>query len=156
MTFSLQSFALSPQKLIIGTQWITNKHLTFLVNVWSIASECFLFTNFTITCLVVLVAFLPSSSLWQPSMSKGLTLIPEPLQILTTVCSRFWSEILLEIPDILTLLHLLDCSDFNCYFLRFIILFWRFWLTYLTINNSLFNFLLAVTIHIHWKLRDLV
>ena len=32
-TFSLQFFALSPQKLILATQQMTNKHLTFLVNV---------------------------------------------------------------------------------------------------------------------------
>ena len=93
LTFSLQFFALSPQKLIIATQWMTNKHLTFLVNVLlcqSVASECFLLTNFMITSLVALVAFHPSGSMWQPSMSKGFTSIPESLKILIRVCSRFW------------------------------------------------------------------
>ena len=112
---------------------------------WSIALECFLFIYLIITCLVVLVAFLPSGSLWQPSMSKRLISIPESLQIPMTVYSRFWSEISLEIPDISTLLRLLYCSDFDCCSSGFIILFWRFWLTFLTINNSLFDFSLIVT-----------
>ena len=125
---------------------------------WSIASECFLLTNITITRLVVLVAFLPRDSVWQPSMSEVFMSIPESLQILITV-SWFWSEASFEIPDISTLLCLLYCSlclfycslcllycfDLDCFFSRFTILFWRFWLTFLTINNSLFNVSLAVT-----------
>ena len=111
---------------------------------WSIVSERFLSTNLAITRLVLLIAFLPNDSLWQPSTFKGFTLILESLQIPITVSSRFWSEVLLEIPDMSTLFGLFYCSDLNCCFSRFTILFWRFWLAFLTIHNSLFKFLLAV------------
>ena len=110
---------------------------------WSIASECFLETNFTLTRLLVLVAFLPSGSLWKPSISKLFTWIPESLQISMTVSSRLWSETSLEFP--FTLLRLLYGSDLDCCFSRFKILFWKIWLTFLTIKTWLFNFLLAVT-----------
>ena len=93
-TFSLQFFAFSPQQLILRTQRMVNKHLAFLVNVflsWSVASECFLLTNVTITRLMVLVTFLPSCSLWQPSVSELFSSVPESLQILITASSGFWS-----------------------------------------------------------------
>ena len=147
MTFSLQFFAFSPQKLIIGTQWITNNHLTFLVNVLFTLKHSFglflfqKFHNYSGSG----VGCIPSQQQSVAAlMSKRLTSILESLQIQIMVPSRFWPETSLEIPDISTLLCLLYCSDFDCCFSRFIILFWRFWFTFLIIINSLFNFLVAV------------
>lgn len=78
----------------------------------SITSECFLLANFTITGFVLLVAFLPSNSEWQSSISSRFTSIPKFLQIMITGCSIVWSGTSYEIPVISTLLHLLYFSDF--------------------------------------------
>ena len=131
---------------------MANKHLRFwFISFlrWSIASDSLLLVIFMITFLVVLVAFLPSGGLWQPLMSKGFTSISESLQIPITICSRFWFTTSFEIPEIPTLLRLLYCSELDCCFSRVIVLFWRFLLTFLTINNSLLNFSLAVTRRSH-------
>ena len=123
---------------------MVNKHLTFPDNVLFMLKHSFKVfpvpVSYCPSVLLVLLALLPSGILWQPSISKPLTSIPESLQIPITVSLRFWSETSLKIPDISTLLRLLYCC-----FLRFMILFWRFWLTFLTISNSLFNLSLAVT-----------
>ena len=137
-TFSQEFYALFPQKLVIRTQLMANKHLTFLVNALFTQKHSFRVfpvTNFTITRLVKLVAFLPSGSLWQPSMSKRLTSVPESFHIPITVSSRIWLEDSFEMADISTSLRLLYCYDLDCSFWRFTILFWRFWLTFLPINN---------------------
>ena len=92
MTFSLQFFAFSPQKLIIGTQGITNNHLTFLVNVLFTLKHSFglfpfqKFHNYSCSGL----GCIPSQQQSVAAlMSKRLTSILESLQIQIMVPSRF-------------------------------------------------------------------
>ena len=94
-TFSVEFCALFPQKPIIGTQWLTNEHVNVLFTLKH-SFRVFPILKFYSYSLSGLVAFLPSGSLWQPSMSKESTSIPECLLILITNCSRFSSETLFQ------------------------------------------------------------
>ena len=101
-TFSLHFFALSPQK---HNEWLTNTLRFLLISFlcWSIASEWHFLTNYTSIFLMMLVAFLPSGSLWQLSISKAFTSVLESLPILLLIISSiFWSETSFQIPDIST------------------------------------------------------
>ena len=111
---------------------------------WSMASECFRVTNFTITRSAVLVEFLPRGSLWQPSISIGDILISEPLQIFTTFSSRYWSGIWFKIPDTSTLLRRPYCSFFGNCFSRLTILFSTTLFKFFTIDSSLVSLALVL------------
>ena len=76
-------------------EWVTKALFLELMSFfrWSMAWEFFRLTNFTITCFVVLVEFLPRGSLWQPPISIGDILISKSLQMFTTFSSRSWSGI---------------------------------------------------------------
>ena len=110
----------------------------------NISSECFLFTNLTITRLLSVVLFCPRSKRWQPSISAGFIIILEFLQISVTWFSRSSSGISFEIADISTLFLLLYYSVLACNFSRLTIQFSRLTLTFLTITNSLVVFSFAV------------
>ena len=110
----------------------------------NISSECFLFTNLTITRLLSVVLFCPRSKRWQPSISGGFIIILEFLQISVTWFSRSSSGISFEIADISTLFLLLYYSVLACNFSRLTIQFSRLTLTFLTITNSLVVFSFAV------------
>ena len=72
----------------------------------SLAFECFLLTNLTITRFLLLVL----------TRAYGFKSIPDSLQMPITFFSRFSSDTLLEVPDISTLFLLLYCSFFCCCF----------------------------------------
>ena len=110
----------------------------------NISSECFLFTNLTITRLLSVVLFRPRSKRWQPSISAGFIIILEFLQISVGWFSRSSSGISFEIADISTLFLLLYCLVLACNFSRLTIQFSRLTLTFLTITNSLVVFSFAV------------
>ena len=112
---------------------------------WSMASECFRLTNFTITRSAVLVEFLPRGSLWQPSISIGDILISETLQMFTIFSSRSWSGIWFEIPDISKLLRRRYYSFFDSCFSRLTILFSKTFFTFFTIGSSLVSLSLVST-----------
>ena len=75
----------------------------------SISSECFLFTNLTLTRLVPPVLLFLSINRWQPSISMRPILITAFLQISITLTSRMWSRISWGIPETSTLFLLLYC-----------------------------------------------
>ena len=105
-TSSMQVFTLVPNITIIRVQKIRNKNLTTGIMIFfncGISSECFLFTNLTMTYLVSLVLFLLSDNQWQPSISMCPISIPTSLQILITLSSRLLSRISWGIPEISTL-----------------------------------------------------
>ena len=103
----------------------------------NMSSECFLFTNFTITQLFSLVLFLPNSKRWQPSRSLDTMTISESFHIPITFCSRSLSETSFKMDDISILFFLLYCSAFACNNSKVVIRFSRLNLMLLTIYRSL-------------------
>lgn len=77
---------------------------------------CFMLTNFMITLLLESLLFLDIGRLWQPSISLGSISKPESGQMSITTFSKSLSGISFRIPDNLTLLRLLHCSDLAWFF----------------------------------------
>ena len=83
-------------------------YVLFISDSWqsmqSIASECFLWTNLTITCWLLLVLTHPDGSLWHISISYGFKSIPDFLQMFITFLLHH---------------HLAPQHCFSCYLLYF-------------------------------------
>ena len=77
----------------------------------SIASGCFVSTNFNITLLLESLLNLETGKRWNPSMSFGSTSTSESWQMSIKTFSRLFSGISFGIPDNSILLHRLYCSD---------------------------------------------
>ena len=77
----------------------------------SIASGCFLLTNFTITLLLESLLYLEAGKRWHPSMSFGSISKSKSWQMSITTFSRLSSGVSFGIPDDSILFSRLYCSD---------------------------------------------
>ena len=106
----------------------------------SIASGCFLLTNFTITLLLESLLYLENGKRWHPAMSFGSICTSKSWKMPITTFSRLSSGISFGIPDNSVLLRRLYCSDLAWLSSRLMIRSSSFAFTFFTTVRSLLIF----------------
>ena len=86
---------------------------------------------------------LERGSRWKPSISLATKSIPDSLQMLITVFSKWSSQILFGMPDNSTLFLQLYCPQFAWFFSKFMIFFSNLLFTFFVILSSLVSFLFS-------------